>query len=120
MTGEDTMQAPPEWGSVPGLAGTELRELTLQLQANLQTVKALEEEGGELKQRIQGLLESAKAPSVQVGEIRVSVIAGRAGAKKIDSEKLLKLGVSLSVITAATVLGAQGKPYVRLFTREEN
>jgi hypothetical protein len=115
--GELGTPVPPAWDHIHGLRSTDIADRALSLQSTLQSIKVLQDEAENEKREIERLMDAAKASAVMVGELRVSVVKGRT-TRKLDTDKLLKLGVPESTIRAAQV-ETVGKPYVRLFSKEE-
>lgn len=115
--GEIGTPAAPAWDAVHGLRSTNIRERVQSLQGTLQSIKVLQEDADNEKKEIELLLVAAKVEAVMVEDVRVLLVKGRT-TRKLDTDKLAKLGVPLSTINASYV-ETQGKPYVRLFTREE-
>jgi hypothetical protein len=115
--GEMGTPLPPAWDQIHGLTNTDIANKTRELQGTLQSIKILQEEAEAGKAEIERMLTAAKVTTVLVDDIRVTMVKGRT-TRKLDTDKLLKLGVSLGIVAAATVESV-GKPYVRLFSKED-
>jgi hypothetical protein len=107
----------PSWENIHGLRASEIAALTNDAVYLAATIREFQQQLDEKKAAIMDLLVRAKTDTVQVGETRVTRVAGRAGSTKIDPVLLLKAGVKESIISQATVKGKDGEPYIKLTTK---
>lgn len=108
LTGDDAVDY-----EVAGL-DSDFRKLVADRQRLYAKKKELEAQIEEATATIQVLVEGTGHKTLDVdGEWRVTLAAGRKGAKRIDPQLLMKKAkLSVAMIAACTVEGAPGKPYV--------
>lgn len=108
----------PAWDQIHGLRSTDIANRAKELLGIQQAITALQAEAEGHRREIELQLTAAKVDVVMVDDIRVIMVKGRV-TRKLDTDKLLKLGVPMSTVSAATVESI-GKSYVRLLFIEDS
>jgi 2-keto-3-deoxy-L-rhamnonate aldolase RhmA len=116
MDEKDPEESPVQYTEIAELNGTDFGKVLVQAAELAGTIKLLENEYQGYKDQLRTYLEQAAISTAKAGKHRALLTKG-ATVRRLDVDKLLKLGVQSSVIEASYVT-TTNKPSLRILTEE--